>query len=337
MNDLGYASSPALLQYLKAATDYGISPEALLNTHSIHLDVLTNDITRVKGIDLQRLIADLINQTQDPSFGLKASQYVQPASYSVLGYMVMNCKVLKDAIQFIPKYEKLVGDMGHTEIIPAINGLQMIWRCHYTDSTVRPHMIANVLGSWVNFARFLVDQPEEKASKVYFEFPQPDHDTLRFFQNVFQTTLVFNHHFNGLELHNELLALPIRQADGHLLKTLAHHADIVIANLEDSQTLTIKVQSVIRSLLIESIPRKETVAHRLNMSERTMQRKLKREGTSYQIILDNLRLEQGKELLVNTQLSIQDIATRLGFSEPRSFHRSFKLKVGMTPGEFRDQ
>lgn len=336
MNDLGFTSSPAVMQYLKAAMDYGIHSESILEEHNISLDILHNDVNRITGNEFQALLLSLIQQSNDPCFGLKSSRYVQAGSYSVLGYMVMNCKTLKDAIRLTPVYEKLVGDMGHTDVTPNKNGITMTWHCHYPNPNVRPHMIANVIGSWINFARFLVDKPDGKPNKIYFEFDKPDHHSLMQFQAMFQCDMVFNHSFNGIEIGIDLLLLPIRQPDAQLLKTLENHADILMANIDDKQSFAMKVQSVIRGLLIEGIPRKEMVAKRLGMSERTMQRKLKEFDTSYQTILDELRLEQGKALLKTTQLSIQDIAARLGFSEPRSFHRSFKLKMGITPGEFRE-
>lgn len=335
MNDLGFASSPALLQYLKAASDYGLSPEVALKKHQLNLTELNHEVTRIPGVQFQTILEDLISQTCDPCFGLKSSQYVQAGSYSVLGYIVMNCKTLKDAILLTPRYEKLVGDMGHTNITNLNGGLTMTWHCLYTNPKVRPHMIANVLGSWVNFARFLIDKPNGKANKVFFEFPEPSHDALMQFQSMFQCDMLFNQSSNGLELDEQLLNLPMRQPDSQLLKTLENHAEIIMANIDDKQSFAMKVQSTIRSLLIDGFTRKEIVAQKLGMSERTMQRKLKMHDTSYQQILDNVRLEQGQALLRNTQLSIQDIALRLGFSEPRSFHRSFKEKTGKTPGEYR--
>ena len=338
MNDLGYASSPAVLQYLKSANDYGIQTQSILEQHQIPLSILSNDTNRISGIAFQSLLKDLIIESKDPCFGLKSSRYVQAGSYSVLGYIVMNCKTLLNAIQLTPTYEKLVGDMGHTEILPIANkGLRMIWHCHYPDALVRPHMIANVIGSWVNFARFLIDKPDAKPVKIHFEFEKPNHQALLQFQEMFQCDMLFNQSFNAVEIDSNLLTSPMRQPDAQLLKTLENHAEILMANIDDKQSFAMKARSVIRGLLIEGIPRKEMVAKRLGLSERTMQRKLKEFDTSYQSLLDSVRLEQGKELLGNTQLSIQEIASRLGFSEPRSFHRVFKQKLGITPGEFREK
>lgn len=336
MEHLGFASSGAVLQYLKTAGDYGLDAHDLLAQAGISSDLLNNKLKRISGEAFQDLLAILIERTQDPCFGLKSSRYVQPGSYSVLGYMLMNCRGLQEALEKTPTYERLVGDMGTSQISRLADGnTEMRWICNYPNPKVRPHMIANVLGSWVNFARFLVDKPNGKPKAVYFEFPQPDASSLRQYQSTFNCPLYFNQSSSALIIDDHLLSLPMRQPDQQLLKTLENHADILMADINDKQPLPMQTKNVIRGLLLEGIPRKEMVSKRLGLTERTLQRKLQAFDCSYQQLLDEVREEQAKELLVESELSIQDIAARLGFSEPRSFHRSFKNWTGMTPGEFR--
>ena len=73
------------------------------------------------------------------------------------------------------------------------------------------------------------------------------------------------------------------------------------------------------------------------MTARTLQRKLASDGNSYQSLLDQIRLERASDMLTNSALTIQDIAFNLGFSDGRSFHRSFKNWTGKTPGDFRNK
>ena len=338
MNHLGHASSPAVLQYLKTAADYGLSAEDILADNQVSPDILNNNVKRITGEEFQKIIRYLIEKTDDPCFGLKSSRYVQAGSYSVLGYMVMNCKSLREALEKTPQYERLVGDMGISEIKHLENGdTEMRWICNYDDAQVRPHMIANVLGSWINFARFLVDKPDGNPKQIWFEFDRPDAHAMLQFQSMFKCPIRFNAPYSCLIIDDYLLGLPMRQPDEQLLKTLENHADILMADISDKQPLPIQTKNVIRGLLLEGVPRKEMVAKRLGLTERTFQRKLQQFECSYQQLLDEIRLEQAKELLTQSELPVQEIAIRLGFSEPRSFHRSFKKWVDTTPGEYRDQ
>tara|TARA_R100000005_G_scaffold7212_2_gene3290 strand:- start:2590 stop:3645 length:1056 start_codon:yes stop_codon:yes gene_type:complete len=95
----------------------------------------------------------------------------------------------------------------------------------------------------------------------------------------------------------------------------------------------------IRNIIVEftgaRLPRFAELARRLNLSARTLRRRLEREGTSYQRIKDTVRRDRAIDLLRQPQLSLFDIAEALGFSDPSAFHRSFKKWTGYPPGEFR--
>ena len=113
-------------------------------------------------------------------------------------------------------------------------------------------------------------------------------------------------------------------------------AEALMAELDDDEPLPLRVKNALRQLLKDGLPRKERVAEKFDMTVRTLQRHLHQAGTSYQQILDELRQELAEHYLLRSDLAIQDIACYLGFTESRSFHRSFKSWTGQTPGEFRE-
>lgn len=141
---------------------------------------------------------------------------------------------------------------------------------------------------------------------------------------------------NALLVPMEYLAVPLRQADANLLRTLEEHALALMAGLDGDEPLPQRVKTALRLLLKDGLPRKERVAEKFHMTVRTLQRHLQQAGTSYQQILDELRQELAEHYLLRSELTIQDIASYLGFTESRSFHRSFKAWTGQTPGEYRE-
>jgi AraC-like DNA-binding protein len=64
---------------------------------------------------------------------------------------------------------------------------------------------------------------------------------------------------------------------------------------------------------------------------------LKREGTTFQQLKDEARCEAAKLWLDRPELSINEVALQMGFTDPSAFHRSFKKWTGQTPGQFRAQ
>ena len=84
-----------------------------------------------------------------------------------------------------------------------------------------------------------------------------------------------------------------------------------------------------------SIPGLEEIARSLHVSRRTLIRRLKQAGTSYQEILDNVRKTLSQDYLRNSGMSISSIAFQLGYQDPSNFSRAFRSWFGEAPGEFR--
>jgi len=334
MPSLGYTSVPALLKYLRYAEHLDMDLDAALVAAQISSEELRDNSKRIPSEVHERLIEHLMQASADPLFGLHAARFVQPGSWSVLGYIAMNCATLGEAMSRIVPFEKLVGDMGVSRIEASDAQVRLIWSCRHQSAEIRRHMVENVLASWLLYARWIADMQRSPA-EVWFEHAQPAGTQLSDYTEVFGCPVSFEQSCNALLVPQEYLAVPLRQADANLLRTLEEHALTLMAGLDDDEPLPQRVKNALRLLLKDGLPRKERVAEKFNMTVRTLQRHLQLAGSSYQEILDQLRQELAEHYLLRSDLPIQDIASYLGFTESRSFHRSFKGWTGMTPGEYR--
>ncbi|WP_299726011.1 AraC family transcriptional regulator [uncultured Endozoicomonas sp.] len=334
---LGTVSANAIRQYLRTAQDYDIQAESALLAASIPVGILDNSVTRVQGRAFQTLIHWLVKETGDPLFGLKSARYVQPGSYNLLGYMAMNAHSVGEILKLAPEYEAIVGDMGITDIQQKDGLMIMRWICQYDDPVVRPHMIDNVMGSWLIFSQWLTDLPDKKPESVLFEYPQPDDRLIQTYREIFGDNLTFNAGKNALLFSEDVLDIPLRQPDPILLNTLEQQASTFVAELQQDKPIVVQTRELLRSLMEDGIPRREKVAEKLNITERTLQRRLQEAGAGYQQLLDDLRQETAIEWLASTELPSGEIAEKLGFSEVRSFHRKFKSWTDLTPGEYRQK
>jgi AraC-like DNA-binding protein len=96
--------------------------------------------------------------------------------------------------------------------------------------------------------------------------------------------------------------------------------------------------TAIRTALSESAPMApdlSTLATRLNLSERTVQRRLRESNLTFRELRDQVRSEIAKDALSSTNISIADLARRLGYSEPTAFTAAFRRWTGSTPSQFR--
>ena len=337
MNALGTASVAALRQYVRYADAKGIAVDPLFEKAGLKPEILDSDEGRIDGEQLQAFIHLLAEHTGNPVLGLETGDYVQPGSYSVLGYITMSCATLGEAVTRIAPYEKLVGDMGTTRLKMKGDSATLIWTCNFTDSVVWPQVVDNVFASWINYARWLADSTDATPLEVRLRRPSPGPEHEEAYAVRWQCPVQFDAEEDSVTFAQSLLATRLRQPDPLLRKTLEAHALSQLALLDTDTDLTSKVKQSIQKQLAEGITRQDMVAEDLGMTSRTLQRKLSQEGVSYQKLLDEVRQQMAEDYLQNTGMSIPDIALRLGYSETTSFHRKFKAATGKTPGDFRRQ
>ena len=337
MNALGTASVAALRQYVRYADAKGIAVDPLFEKAGLKPEILDSDEGRIDGEQLQAFIHLLAEHTGNPVLGLETGDYVQPGSYSVLGYITMSCATLGEAVTRIAPYEKLVGDMGTTRLKMKGDSATLIWTCNFTDSVVWPQVVDNVFASWINYARWLADSTDATPLEVRLRRPSPGPEHEKAYALRWQCPVQFDAEEDSVTFAQALLAPRLRQPDPLLRKTLEAHALSQLALLDTDTDLTSRVKQSIQKQLADGITRQDMVAEDLGMTSRTLQRKLSQEGVSYQKLLDEVRQQMAEDYLQNTDMSIPDIALRLGYSETTSFHRKFKAATGKTPGDFRRQ
>jgi AraC-like DNA-binding protein len=97
-----------------------------------------------------------------------------------------------------------------------------------------------------------------------------------------------------------------------------------------------RLRILLRPYMSERIPTKQFSARLMETSERTLSRRLSASGLTYRALIDELIFEEAKDLLRGSQLSIREIAARVGYSDPAHFTRTFYRISGLTPSEFRN-
>jgi AraC-like DNA-binding protein len=117
------------------------------------------------------------------------------------------------------------------------------------------------------------------------------------------------------------------------LKLAPYH--IVIEPEASMSSVTHRIREILGTDFREEMPSFDALTGFLNMSARTLRRRLEKEGTSYQRIKDNARRDVAITLLSRERLTVSDVAEHLGFSDPSAFHRSFKKWTGQSPGSYR--
>ncbi len=100
-------------------------------------------------------------------------------------------------------------------------------------------------------------------------------------------------------------------------------------------TLAEAVRGVLRAQIVRSDVSEESVARRLGLGPRTLQRRLQAEGTGFREIRTRVLEGRARALLCDTRLTVDEIAASLGYAEPNSFRRAFRSWTGLSPAAYR--
>jgi len=121
------------------------------------------------------------------------------------------------------------------------------------------------------------------------------------------------------------------------VRALEDHADHLIGGLRADRVISAQVARHIADELQGGDSALGTIARKMAMSARTLQRRLEAEGTSFADVLDETRRHFAEAYIKEPELALTEIAYLLGFSEPSAFTRAFNRWFGVAPSQFRQR
>lgn len=312
------------------ARHYGLDAEALLATAGITGEQLQAADALIPFDRVAMVFLQALQMTGDPALGLVIGSLVQPRSYQVLGYAVLSCETLGEAIDRLIRYEKLVGKLGETRMIELSDRCRLVWNAPISGPWSRFLNDAAISG-WITLARQLVT--EAPAFEVFFEHAC-DTDRSRY-ETMLGAPVHFNAAFSGVEFGREVLQVRMSGADSGLRGMMDKQAAALLQDFDSRVNLVSEVRSVLVRILPDGEPAMERVAHQLSMSERVLQTRLREVGMTFTAVIEDVRRSLAKLYLQQTTANLVDIAFLLGFSEQSAFSRAFRRWEGESPQHWR--
>jgi AraC-like DNA-binding protein len=157
---------------------------------------------------------------------------------------------------------------------------------------------------------------------------------------VFGPNIFFEQVTNSFEVEGQFLNLPFNEntTTEQLVINIYHQeAESIVNSITYSDCLESQLRMYLFTKLSEEYVSTDHVAKVFNMSESTLKRKLKALGTSFSILRDEVMLHLAKKLLTETNMTIQQIAYNVGYSEHSAFNHAFTRLTTYTPSKYRNE
>lgn len=174
--------------------------------------------------------------------------------------------------------------------------------------------------------------PDAKPVRVLLDYKTPVN--IAQYKDVFRCPLRFKQQYTQLHYPAEWLEKSIETYDPQAAEVLGALRTSLHKKLGSRGNIVDDVRMALRRDPGE-FPSLERIAENLAMSSRTLRRKLGQNDLRFQDLLDAERRKVAEDLLVNTSMTIQQIADQCGFTDAQNFSQSFRRWLGMTPTQFR--
>jgi AraC-like DNA-binding protein len=173
--------------------------------------------------------------------------------------------------------------------------------------------------------------PEFSPSAVAFAYPTPP--DIDYYRSYFGCKLIFNATLTGILFDESWLAQPLTGARAGVLRDFVR----LVAHEEAQQETAFarRVELAIQQMLLAGRATAPAVAATLNVSERSLRRRLDDEGENFRTLLQRRRCELGQQLLLSTGLSVADVAAALQYKDANAFSRAFRSWAEVSPKEWR--
>lgn len=317
----------AIVQALEAR---GLDGAALAECAGVPPEAIARADARAPVSATGRLWRLAVEQTGDPAFGLFASRFLTFPTFQALGVAVLASASVKDAFHRLVRYSRIISDAAEYrledagdryrlfvdvapaarlehESVDAIMSLKVrTIRALYSDRTVGPVRVA-------------LQRPEPPSTEAYRKF--------------FRAPVTFAAARNVLELSRELVEAPLPSGQAEL----ARHSDEVMSRALlqiDPQNLAQRVRGIVLDHLVDGEPTQASVARKLGVGLRTLQRRLAEEETSFADIVAQTRRDLAIAYLREQGWSVTEVAFSLGFADVSSFSRAFRRWTGVSPSQY---
>ncbi len=315
---------------LHAAERLGLPRPELLAACGLQEAQLADPDGRIPFATQECLWQQLQQRLPQAEPGLAIGLQLTPSPFSVLGYLLLSCRTLGEALEAAQRYQRLVGEGGELRLEEQAGVLSVSYHPRNPGHPANRPRILALLAGWVQLMRPALKDLQLLGVHLAHAAPAD----LSAYHTCFACPLHFDSRDYALLLPASLRQAELSQANPSLQYLLRQHAEALLTRLP-SESLSARVVGLLSAQLAQGEPDRAALASSLGLSERTLQRRLAEEQSSYQQLLNDTRRQLAERHLAEGRLPATEIALLLGYSEPSVFFRAFRQWTGLTPGEYR--
>lgn len=316
---------------LRVAQEHGLDRATLLRQVELSEDQIRDPDSRIPVVKTLRLWRQIANQMDDPDLGLEVGSTFEVREGGVVGYAMLHSDSLLGALRRVVRFAKLLNQRADMKL----EDLGDRWRLQAIHQPLIPDFrqpIDEGMAGLMACFREIVGR-ELVAANLYFNYARPQDTTAH--RRLLGAELHFEAPAAAIDLWDRDVQSPTVAADSSLTRYLDELAQVHLQALPKIDSYAGGLRQAIWPHLSEGLPTIEQIAIEMALSTRSLQRRLREEGTSFAKVVDDLRHNKAQLLLRDPNLAVYEVAYLLGYSDPSTFHRAFRRWEETSPSQFR--
>lgn len=312
---------------LNVLYEQGVNVYVLANDSGVDASVLTDSIAEISTFEYICLIKSAFKYMPQGSMTLSIAKTFRIEQNCLIGNIANNSTTLYDAIKQICKYSKL---LGNTELAMEVQGdlVKIRHLNNITQSYCPKHDVEGIMGYIIFLSRHITKR-NIFPSQVNFEFDRPTYASA--FKSIYGPCIAYNKNCNEIVFQKKSLLIPVINSDSIVLEKLVAKANRLMNEISHNAYIKDSIYHILRSYDLKDVMTIADVANKLCLSPRSLQRKLKDEGTCFNKLVDKARYDRAVKLLVANNLNTKTVAHELGYKSVTAFYGAFKRWTGCTP------
>jgi len=281
------------------------------------------------------IIDHCINELNVPEVGFIQERNVALLASGVAGLAFSTSATVGQAIEVVLKYQDLMAvpvalDLHRDGTSAKLTLGNLQHEARYPQAWHRVWAVETLVSSV--YALFQSTGMGQHVHSVQLSFAAPRH--IAIYHDTFTCPVAFNAAQDEITFSTVILDVPQPSADPLVCALAKRQCEASVRKLASATNLLDQIEGIILSSA-HKLPSIGTVAERLIVSERTLQRRLGELQTNYREVANRLRHRLAVELLRETDLPVKEIAYLLGYTESPNFSQAFKTMEGISPANFR--
>ncbi len=317
--------------------DYDIAPAVFFDTIDLDLKTLDSARLNINEHDIANHWKTAVELSGDIAFGITAGIHASPTGFRAIGMSLWLCNSLKDGLDRLIRYTPAYTTNANAVFIDDGANYRMNVARTTSDSG-EPIICDESLDAFISAAITTCRRrygSDFAPVTIQLSRPEPSRLVKQKYEQFYQCPVSFNNSMPYLVFTKKSLDKTLPSNNMQLFE-LTEQVIVDSMNTLEISGIVGDIRNALKGLLPNGDISVSNISHSLNISSRSLQRKLLDQSLTYRQVLDDYRRELAIIYIRQPKLSQGEIGYQLGFSSPSNFSRAFKGWTGISPGEYRN-